>query len=150
MMKKTTGQPTPAPAGNEAFREPFHGAVRGVVREGLLPIIKDEVEQLCGASHRPSAGGLHRRAGTEPVRIRTSEGLEFMAKRRVRQLQPDGREQEVQLKSYAEIKRRKGMFDEVPEAICHGAAGRWRGPDARRECESGLCALAGPQPGVAG
>lgn len=124
MMKKTTGQPTPAPAGNEAFRELFHGAVRGVVREGLLQIIKDEVELLCGPSYRPSAGGQYRRAGTEPVRIRTSEGAEFIDKRRVRQRQPDGREQEVRLNSYAEIKRRKGMFDEVLEAICHGASGR--------------------------
>jgi|GEM_PF-3580788 len=124
MMKKTTDQPTPAPAGNEAFRELFHGAVRGLVREGLLQIIKDEVELLCGPSYRPSAGGQYRRAGTEPVRIRTSEGAEFIAKRRVRQRQPDGREQEVRLNSYAEIKRRKGMFDEVLEAICHGASGR--------------------------
>lgn len=123
-MKKTTDPPAPAQAGNEEFRDLFQGAVRGMVREGLLQMIKDEVQLLCGDSYRPQGGSLYRRAGTEPVRIRTSEGPEFIDKRRVRRRQPDGLEQEVRLKSYAEIKRRKGMFDEVLEAICHGASGR--------------------------
>jgi len=30
------------------------------VREGLLQIIKDEVNQLCGASYRPQEGGIYR------------------------------------------------------------------------------------------
>ena len=94
-----------------------------MVREGLLQLLTDEVNLLCGASYRPQEGGVYRRAGTEPVRIRTSEGTEFIDKRRVRKMGPDGREQEVLLNSYAEIKRRKGMFEEVLESICHGASG---------------------------
>jgi hypothetical protein len=41
----------------------------------------------------------------------------------VREILPNGLEREVRLKSYSEVKRRKGMFDEVLEAICYGAAG---------------------------
>ena len=138
-MKKTTDQQGPAQAGNEENRDTFERAVRDMVREGLLQIIKDEVNQLCGASYRPQEGGIYRRAGTEPVRIRTSEGTEFIDKRRVRKKGPDGREQEVRLSSYAEIKRRKGMFDEVLESICHGASGsgvgKMLGVSASQVCE---------------
>jgi len=110
-----------------------------MVREGLLQLITAEVNLLCGASYRPQEGGLYRRAGTEPVRIRTSEGTEFIDKRRVRKMGQDGREQEVLLNSYAEIKRRKGMFEEVLESICHGASGsgvgKMLGVSASQVCE---------------
>ena len=121
-----------------------------MLREGLLQLTTDEVNLLCGASYRPQESGLYRRAGTEPVRIRTSEGAEFIDKRRVRKLGQDGREQEVLLNSYAEIKWRKGMFEEVLESICDGGLGQRGGQDARRECEAGLRGLEGPQEGVAG
>jgi len=105
----------------------------------LLQLITDEVNQLCGASYRPQECAIYRRAGTEPVRIRTSEGTEFIDKRRVRKKGQDGREQEVRLNSYAEIKRRKGMFDEVLESICHGASGsgvgKMLGVSASQVCE---------------
>lgn len=39
---------------------------------------------------------------------------------------PSGSTREVKLKSHSEIKRRKGMFEEVLEAICHGACRRGR------------------------
>jgi hypothetical protein len=138
-MKKTTDQQWPAQAGNEENRDIFQRAVRDMVREGLLQLLTDEVNLLCGASYRRQEGGLYRRAGTEPVRIRTSEGTEFIAKRRVRKMGQDGREQEVLLNSYAEIKRRKGMFEEVLESICHGASGsgvgKMLGVSASQVCE---------------
>jgi hypothetical protein len=138
-MKKTINQPGPAQAGNEESRDLFQRTVRDMVREGLLQMITDEVSMLCGTSYRPQEGGLYRRAGTEPVRIRTSEGTEFIDKRRVRKMGPDGQEQEVRLNSYAEIKRRKGMFEEVLESICHGASGRgvgkMLGVSASQVCE---------------
>ena len=138
-MKKTTDQQWPAQAGNEESRDIFQRAVRGMVREGLLQLLTDEVNLLCGASYRPQVGGLYRRAGTEPVRIRTSEGTEFIDKRRVRKMGQDGREQEVLLNSYAEIKRRKGMFEDVLESICHGASGsgvgKMLGVSASQVCE---------------
>ena len=104
-----------------------------------MQLLTDEVNLLCGASYRPQESGLYRRAGTEPVRIRTSEGTEFIDKRRVRKMGQDGREQEVLLTSYAEIKRRKGMFEEVLESICHGASGsgvgKMLGVSASQVCE---------------
>ena len=104
-----------------------------------MQLLTDEVNLLCGASYRPQEGGLYRRAGTEPVRIRTTEGAEFIDKRRVRKMGQDGREQEVLLNSYAEIRRRKGMFEEVLESICHGASGsgvgKMLGVSASQVCE---------------
>ncbi len=138
-MKKTTDQQWPAQAGNEENRDIFQRAVRDMVRKGLLQLITAEVNLLCGESYRPQEGGLYRRAGTEPVRIRTTEGAEFIDKRRVRKMGQDGREQEVLLSSYAEIKRRKGMFEEVLESICHGASGsgvgKMLGVSASQVCE---------------
>jgi len=73
------------------------------------------------------------------VTIQTTSGKERISKRRVREMLPDGREREVRLKSYSEAKRRKGMFDEVLEAICHGASGggvgRMLGVSASTVCE---------------
>jgi transposase-like protein len=52
---------------------------------------------------------------------------------------PSGLEREVKLKSYSEVKRRKGMFDEVLESICHGASGsgvgKMLGVSASTVCE---------------
>jgi hypothetical protein len=46
---------------------------------------------------------------------------------------------EVKLKSYSEVERRKGMFEEVLEAICHGASGsgvgKMLGVSASTVCE---------------
>jgi len=44
----------------------FQRVVRGMVREGLLQMIKEEVDLLCGTSYRPQEGGLYRMAGEDP------------------------------------------------------------------------------------
>ena len=56
------------------------------------------------------------------VTIRTTAGKECISKRRVREMLPSGLEREVKLKSYSEVKRRKGMFDELLGSIRHGAS----------------------------
>jgi hypothetical protein len=108
------------------------------VRDGLLAMFEQEVTSLCGETYRPSAS-VHRRAGSEMVTIQTTSGKELISKRRVREVLPSGLEQEVRLKSYDEVKRRKGMFGEVLEAICHGASGngvgRMLGVSASTVCE---------------
>lgn len=121
-MNKQTGMQAAAQAGIEDFNGIFQERLRGIVREGLLSMFEAEVTALCGESYRPSESAL-RRAGSEMVTIRTSQGKERVAKRRVREMLPDGREREVRLKSYEEVKNRRGMFDEILEAICHGASG---------------------------
>jgi hypothetical protein len=121
-MSKQTGMQAPAQAGIEDFNGIFQERLRGIVRDGLLAMFEQEVTSLCGETYRPSAS-VHRRAGSEMVTIQTTSGKELISKRRVREVLPSGLEREVRLKSYDEVKRRKGMFGEVLEAICHGASG---------------------------
>lgn len=121
-MSKQTGMQASAQAGIEDFNGIFLERLRGIVRDGLLAMFEQEVTSLCGETYRPSAS-VHRRAGSEMVTIQTTSGKELISKRRVREMLPSGLEREVRLKSYDEVKRRKGMFDEVLEAICHGASG---------------------------
>ena len=120
-MKRNKGIKAPAQAGIEDFRGVFHDQIRTMVRNGILELIAQEVTDLCGESHRPDAG-IYRRAGTEKVSIKTSSGKERIAKRRVRAMQDDGTEREVVLNSYEEIRRSKGIFDEILEGMCHGAS----------------------------
>ena len=137
-MNDQTGTRAPAQAGIEDFNGIFQERLRGIVREGLLLMFEQEVTSLCGEIYRPSES-VHRRAGNEPVTIQTTSGKEFISKRRVREMLPSGLEREVKLKSYSEVKRRKGMFDEVLEAICHGASGsgvgKMLGVSASTVCE---------------
>jgi hypothetical protein len=121
-MNDQTARQAPAQAGIEDFNGIFQERLRGIVREGLLLMFEQEVTSLCGETYRPSES-VHRRAGSEMVTIQTTSGKECISKRRVREMLPSGLEREVKLKSYSEVKRRKGMFDEVLEAIRHGASG---------------------------
>jgi len=120
-MKRNKGILAPVQAGIEDFKGIFQGQVRTLVRQGLLDLIAREVTDLCGEIHRPDAG-IYRRAGTESVTIRTTSGKEVIAKRRVRALQDDGTEREVRLNTYEEIRRAKGIFDEILEGMTHGAS----------------------------
>ena len=137
-MSKQTGMQASAQAGIEDFNGIFQERLRGIVRDGLLAMFEQEVTSLCGETYRPTAS-VHRRAGTERVTIQTILGKELISKRRVREVLPSGLEREVRLKSYDEVKRRKGMFDEVLEAICHGASGngvgKMLGVSASTVCE---------------
>ena len=120
-MKKNKGIKAPVQAGIEDFKGVFQDRIRTMVRQGILDIIAQEVTDLCGEIHRPDAG-IYRRAGTEPVTIKTSSGKERIAKRRVRAMQDDGTEREVVLNSYEEIRRSKGIFDEILEGMTHGTS----------------------------
>jgi hypothetical protein len=137
-MNDQTGTQAPAQAGIEDFNGIFQERLRGIVRDGLLLMFEQEVTSLCGEIYRPSES-VHRRAGSEPVSIQTTAGKEFISKRRVREILPSGSTREVKLKSYSEVKRRKGMFEEVLEAICHGASGsgvgKMLGVSASTVCE---------------
>jgi putative transposase len=120
-MKRNKGIMAPVQAGIEDFKGVFQDRIRTMVRQGILDIIAQEVTDLCGEIHRPD-GGIYRRAGTEPVTIKTSSGKERIAKRRVRAMQENGKEREVVLNSYEEIRRSKGIFDEILEGMTHGTS----------------------------
>jgi len=111
-----------AQAGIEDFNGIFQGKLRSIVRDGLLAMFELEVTSLCGESYHPTKNN-YRRAGSEMGSVQSTSAKELISKRRVRQMLPSGLEREVKLKTYSEVKRRKGMFDEVLEAICHGASG---------------------------
>ncbi len=120
-MKRNTGILAPVQAGIEDFKGVFQDRMRAMVREGLLELMAQEVTDLCGESQRPG-GGIYRRAGSETVTIRTTSGKETIAKRRVRGMQDDGAEREIRLNTYEEIRRCKGLFEEILEGMCHGAS----------------------------
>lgn len=120
-MKRSKGIQAPVQAGIDDFKGVFQDRIRTMVRQGILDLIAQEVTDLCGESHRPDAG-IYRRAGTEPVTIKTSSGEEAIAKRRVRAMQENGKEREVVLNSYEEIRRSKGLFDEILEGMTHGTS----------------------------
>jgi hypothetical protein len=103
------------------FKGVFQDQIRAMVRGGILDLIAQEVTALCGEMHRPDSG-IYRRAGSEIVTIRTSSGKELISKRRVRAKQEDGTEREVKLNTYEEIRRSKGIFDEILEGMTHGAS----------------------------
>jgi len=120
-MKRNKGIKAPVQAGIEDFKGVFQDRIRTMVRQGILDLIAQEVTDLCGEIHRPN-GGIYQRAGTEPVTIKTSSGKERIAKRRVRVMQADGTKCEVVLNSYDEIRRSKGIFDEILEGMTHGTS----------------------------
>ena len=120
-MKRNKGIKAPVQAGIVDFSGIFRDRVRALALEAMLSIMEQEVTELCGESQRPDAG-IYRRAGTEKVSIKTTSSKEVIAKQRVRAMQDDGKEREVRLNTYAEIRRHKGMFDEVLEGMCHGAS----------------------------
>lgn len=120
-MKRNKGIQAPVQAGIEDFKGVFQDRIRTMVRQGILDIIAQEVTDLCGEIHRPNEG-IYRRAGTEPVSIKTTSGKEHIAKRRVRAMQENGEECEVRLNTYEEIRRSKGMFEEILEGMTHGAS----------------------------
>ena len=120
-MKRNKGRLAPVQAGIEDFKGIFQERLRAVVREGLLSLIAQEVTELCGEIHRPDSG-IYRRGGSEEVTIRTTAGKERILKQRVRALAEDGTEREVRLNTYGEIRRSKGLFDEILEGMTHGAS----------------------------
>lgn len=120
-MKRNTGILAPLQAGIEDFKNVFQDQMRAMVRQGILDMIAQEVTDLCGVSHREN-GGIYRRAGSEPVTIRTTSGKESISKRRVRAMQENGMEREVRLNTYEEIRRSKGLFDQILEGMTHGVS----------------------------
>ena len=100
-------------AGIEDIGGIFYEQLRRIVPDGLLEMFVQEVTELCGETYPPSES-VHRRAGSEIVTIQATAGKEFISKRRVREMLPNGLEREVRLKSYSEVKRRKLKFTNCP------------------------------------
>lgn len=79
----------------EALRE----HLRASAREALKEIFEQEIRSLCGERYKPQ-GGDCRRAGTAPSYVMTDARREAMDRPRLRRERPDGKTEEVHLKSW--------------------------------------------------
>lgn len=80
----------------EIFRRMIRGRVRWFICEAMVL----EVEELCGAKHRPKGGEAYR-AGSSPGRVRIGGAHEEVRRPRVRRRKADGGSEEVGLETYA-------------------------------------------------
>jgi len=103
-----------------AFRE----YLRQGVREALMNLMEEEVEQLCGRSHARGRREFCRRAGSEPGVFYNAGGKEGMVRPRVRSCPKGGKEKEVRLCSYVQARSRKNIEGEIFARMCEGVSSR--------------------------
>lgn len=106
-------------AGN-AFLEYMRGSIRDV----LWDLMQEEVESLCGSSHRPVEGAIYRRAGSDDGIMYMNGRKEAVKRPRVRERQSDGSEREMGLKSYQQARQRKNIEAEVMAFVEEGLSAR--------------------------
>lgn len=80
--------------------EIFRTLIRGRVRWFIAEAMSMEVEELCGAKHRPKGEEAYR-AGSSPGRVRIGGAHERVTRPRVRSRRADGSSEEVGLETYA-------------------------------------------------
>jgi putative transposase len=102
----------------------FREFLRGQVRQSLVNIMAEEVQELCGPKYRPASDtDCHRAGSAEGVAI--VEGRrERVARPRVRRTRSDGTTEEVQLATYASARESGQLDDMLLRAILAGASGR--------------------------
>jgi transposase-like protein len=90
------------PTENQAI---FMMLLRDSLRAAAEQMLQEEVEELCGRSHRPEAGAQYRRAGSESGACHAGGRREAILRPRVRKQVGDGTEREHVLTSYAAMRR---------------------------------------------
>lgn len=75
ITQTNSGKQAPAQVKIEDFKGIFQDRLQALARDALLGLMEQEVTDLCGESHRPTAG-TYRRGGSEMVTIRTTSGKE--------------------------------------------------------------------------
>ena len=102
----------------------FRDFLRGAVRECLVGVMADEVAELCGPKHRPSANADHFRSGSAPG-VALHEGQrEEIQRPRVRRKKRGGKSEEVSLKSYAAAQETAQLDEMLIQALVSGVSGR--------------------------
>ena len=86
-------------------RESFMSLLRDSLRVKAEQMLAEEVNALCGESHRPEAGAQYRRAGSERGTCYADGRREPILRPRVRKQVGNGTEREHVLASYAAIRR---------------------------------------------
>jgi hypothetical protein len=115
-MKINNQTSSAAQAVSAENRGSFMSLLRDSLRVKAEQMLEEEVNALCGESHRPEAGAQYRRAGSERGTCYADGRREPIVRPRVRKQRGDGTEREHVLTSYAVIRGggrdRVGGWDE--------------------------------------
>ena len=98
--------------------------MRTGIRAALWDLMKEEVEGLCGASHRPQLDARYRRAGSDDGVMYFGGRKEAIKRPRVREIQADGGEKEVVLKVYWQARSSKNIEAQVLSFMEEGMSTR--------------------------
>jgi putative transposase len=105
-------------------RELFMAQLRDSLRVTAEQMLEEEVNALCGESHRPESGAQYRRAGSESGACYTEGRREAILRPRVRKQVGDGTEREHVLASYAAIRQPGNNAAAVVRALRAGMSTR--------------------------
>jgi putative transposase len=109
------------PTENQAI---FMMLLRDSLRAAAEQMLREEVEELCGRSHRPEAGAQYRRAGSESGACHAGGRRESILRPRVRKQKGDGTEREHVLVSYSMMRRPGNNAASVVTALGAGMSTR--------------------------
>jgi transposase-like protein len=103
--------------------ENFRNFIRTNVRELIVGVMREEVEQLCGPRHRPAPGTEHFRSGSAPGYVLYEGRRMDLDRPRVRR-QTDSGTAETLLASYVNAQEPGELQERVLEAFKVGVSGR--------------------------
>jgi transposase-like protein len=116
-----SGAAQAVPTENQAI---FMLLLRDSLRAAAEQMLQEEVEELCGRSHRPEVGAQYRRAGSESGACHAGGRREAILRPRVRKQVGDGTEREHVLTSYAAMRRPGNNAAAVVTALGAGMSTR--------------------------
>src|ERR1019366_2807449 len=123
-MKSNDKKTSSAQAVPTDSREIFMMLLRDSLRATAEQMLQEEVEELCGQSHRPEAGAQYRRAGSESGACHAGGRRERIIRPRVRKQVGDGTEREHVLASYAAMRTPSNNAAAVVTALGAGMSTR--------------------------
>src|ERR1700722_11901370 len=103
-MKKNAYKSSAAQAVPTENQEIFMTLLRDSLRVTAEQMLREEVEKLCGESHRPEPAAEYRRAGSESGACYAGGRREALIRPRVRRRGVNGVEREHVLSSYATMR----------------------------------------------
>jgi len=116
-----SGAAQAVPSENQAI---FMMLLRDSLRASAEQMLHEEVEKLCGQSHRPQAGAQYRRAGSESGACHSEGRREAILRPRVRKQVGNGTEREHVLVSYSMMRRPSNNAASVVTALGAGMSTR--------------------------
>jgi putative transposase len=117
---KTAGAQAQPASNTAVFMQMLHDSLR----DTALRMLEEEVNALCGESHRPEAGAQYRRAGSEHGNCYAGGSREAIVRPRVRKQVGDGTEREHPLASYAAMREPGNNAAAVVRTLAAGMSTR--------------------------